>query len=657
MVVKQNLSLLSWALLPAALILGSCSNDTKKSPAPVDVPDTAVVIPDTAVPDIPPVPDVVEDTGPTCLPGSLYCLDNKTLALCTIGEPLVEPCPDDHFCIDGTCKPTVCTPNIPINKCASTTEFVACDETGTELLSIPCSAGLTCFKGDCVGYKCLPGSYSCLGFGGVRRCLDDGSDWEVIEMCEKGGICKDAKCIEACDVDIKAATYVGCNYFAVDLDNIEGGQFETLGLVVSVPTTSEDATVSVTNSSTGAVLTAEELGADDLVVPSGSLSVFTLPGGMDIDGSAKTSQSFKIQTSAPSIIHQFNPLNGEEVYTNDASLLLPTHSLGTDYVVMSWPMRNDGTETGEVLRGFVTIIAVEEGLTEISILPRSDVLAGGPDSGVWSISANTETNFVLKEGQVLNLETEGEQGADLTGSLITSDKAISVFGGHECANVPLGVNACDHLEQQLTPVDAWGHMYVADPFKQRSPTQFDIWRVVGGASDITVKTTPPQPGYEEFVVHQGTGVTFMSSQAFTLQANGPIMVGHFMIGSSYPGHIKTCEKTGIGDPAMTLGVPMQQYLNRYTVLTPPGYAKNFLNIIVPLVAKVELDGQPITDTPAPIHPDVDWGILQIPVMEGVHEVTATNKFGLTAYGYDCDVSYAYPGGMRLQALGGLGDLP
>ena len=642
----------TFGVVMGLVFLASCGGDKSDGPSDVFIdvtPDVPIDIP-------PPEPDIAEDTTPPCVPGTMFCFDDTTLALCTVTEPLIEACPEDHRCLDGMCRSIVCTPNIPIKKCATTTEFIACDKTGTQLIDVPCDTGLTCLKGDCVGYKCLPGSYSCMGFGAVRRCLDDGSDWEIVETCEKAGVCKDAKCIEACDVDIKAATYVGCNYYAVDLDNIEGGQFETLGLVVSVPNSSEDANVTITNSASGVTFTAEELGVTDLLVPSGTLKVFTLPGGMDLDGSMKSDQSFHVQTTSPSIIHQFNPLNGEGVYTNDASLLLPTHSMGTEYVVLSWPMRKDPWAEGETLRGFVTIVAVTEGLTEFSILPRSDVLAGGQDSGVWSISANTPTTFVLQEGEVLNLETEGEQGADLTGSLIHSDAPLAVFGGHECANVPLGVNACDHLEQQLTPIDAWGHIYIADPFKARSPSQFDIWRVVGGAPDVTVKTVPPQPGYEEFILHEGTYVTFKSSQAFSIKATGPIMVGHYMTGSSYPGHIKTCDegKTGIGDPALTLGVPLQQYLSRYTVLTPPGYQKNFINIIAPLSSKIEVDGQPVTQPLLTVAPGLDWGIVQLAVPEGVHEVSGTKKFGLTAYGYACDVSYAYPGGMRLQALGTVG---
>ena len=159
--------------------------------------------------------------------------------------------------------------------------------------------------------------------------------------------------------------------------------------------------------------------------------------------------------------------------------------------------------------------------------------------------------FELTQGEVLNLEVTGEQGDDLTGTYITADSPIVVFGGHECANVPLGITACDHLEQQLVPVSAWGKRYLVDLFKPRDPAGagFDVVRVMAGDNDVLVTTNPPQPGYGQFLLQPGAYVTFPINSSVDIEATGPILVGHFMTGSSYPGHVKTCENTGVGDPA------------------------------------------------------------------------------------------------------------
>jgi hypothetical protein len=37
-----------------------------------------------------------------------------------------------------------------------------------------------------------------------------------------------------------------------------------------------------------------------------------------------------------------------------------------------------------------------------------------------------------------------------------------VFGGHSCARVPNAtVGDCDHLEEQIFPIDTWGRHFVA----------------------------------------------------------------------------------------------------------------------------------------------------------------------------------------------------
>jgi hypothetical protein len=42
---------------------------------------------------------------------------------------------------------------------------------------------------------------------------------------------------------------------------------------------------------------------------------------------------------------------------------------------------------------------------------------------------------------------------DLTGTRISADKPIQVIAGHQCANVPGNVVACDHLEESLFPYE------------------------------------------------------------------------------------------------------------------------------------------------------------------------------------------------------------
>jgi len=599
-----------------------------------------------------------------CTPGTTDCVGATTVGTCSEdGTQFVEhACGEGYGCLAGECVDQGCAPGEKNGQCASTFEYFACNDSGTQFVPTSCTGGTKCYEGDCSNLFCVPDSTVCYGIGGFKECDSAGSAFGEPELCPEGTSCQQdgafGNCVDACEANVKANIYLGCDYYAVDLDNIEGGAKENVALVISVPPDqTQAASVTITDMATGLILTPAELSVTSTDILPGQLQTFLLPNdpvtnGNPLNGSVHKAASFKINSSAPVTVHQFNPLNGEGVYTNDASLLLPSNLGGKEYLVMSWPHREgEGTEESPHLRGFFTVIATEFGTTHVEVISRGTV-AGGV--GVYPMLPNTSQTFTLNHGDVLNIETDGANGTDLTGTWIKTSQRVTALGGHECANIPQGVNYCDHVEQQLYPVNTWGTIYVADPFYARSETQFDLWRIMGAEDYTTVTTTPPIPGYEQFVLHKGSFVEFQSAQPFVVEASGRVLLGHFMTGSNYPGFKPVCNEgstpSGIGDPAMTLGVPVEQYLKTYSVLIPPGYTDNYVNVIVPIGTSVEIDGTPIAEEDYTNIGNGGYLLAQKKVEPGVHAVSGDAPFGLTAYGYACDVSYAYPGGLKLQSI-------
>lgn len=599
--------------------------------------------------------------GLYCQAGTTDCLSPISKGVCNDeGTAFVEQaCLAGFGCLAGECIENTCVPGHPKGECATSYEFLVCNEGGTQYEPVACDGGLTCYEGECTDLLCVPNSTICYGTGGYKECDALGSGYSEPIFCPEGTQCQNngtvGVCVDACEANVKANIYLGCEYYAVDLDNVDTAANANVGIVVSVPNDQpKDAELIIRDLATGLELTAAQLQVDSLVIAPGELKTLLLPttgisGANPLNGSVKIKASFAIASSLPVTVHQFNPLNGEGVYTNDASLLFPSNLGGLEYLVMSWPHRVI-TPGEEELRGFATIIATEEGNTEVTVVPRSEIAAG---VGVPSFLAGESRSFILTQGEVLNLESAGETGADITGTWIRSSQKVTVMSGHECANIPLGVNYCDHLEQQLFPLNTWGKNYVADAYWPRNEKQFDVWRIMGGADETQVTTTPPIPGYETFTVHKGTVVEFQTSESFNITATGPILVGHYMTGSNYPGFTVACTEgtipSGIGDPALSLGVPTEQYLSSYVVLTPPGYEKNYVNIMAVTGTSLSMDGTPIAESPTPIG-TTGYELYRFEVSVGVHAFSGNAVFGLTAYGYDCDVSYAYPGGLKLQAL-------
>ena len=108
-----------------------------------------------------------------------------------------------------------------------------------------------------------------------------------------------------------------------------------------------------------------------------------------------------------------------------------------------------------------------------------------------------------------------------------------------------------------------------------------------------------------------------------------------------------CGSQAIGDPAFLTNVPSSQFRTTYTVLVPGDYIENYLTFIVPINETISLDGSLANMLPTPIG-TTDWGTITMPVTSGIHTAWGSAEFGLISYGYDCTVSYAYPGGLNLE---------
>jgi len=68
--------------------------------------------------------------------------------------------------------------------------------------------------------------------------------------------------------------------------------------------------------------------------------------------------------------------------------------------------------------------------------------------------------------------------------------------------------------------------------------------------------------------------------------------------------------------------------------------------VLPTGATAELDGTAVTATPTTIA-GTTWQIVRVEVAPGTHRLVSSAPSGLYVYGYGCDVSYAYPGGLNL----------
>jgi len=525
--------------------------------------------------------------------------------------------------------------------CAGERSFEVCNETGTGTFVAQCPGNSLCTDGRCEQALCALGTTQCVGIEAVATCVD-GSGYVDPQACGVGQACDEGGCKDLCTINAKVSSYIGCEYWSTDLDNYDDAIGQPHAIVVSNPNPELTAEIVVTRGYEGVV----DHGGPAEIAPGGQ-GVYLIPPTANISAVEVSDFAFRVTSNIPVTAHQFNPLNNVDVYSNDGTLLLPTNALGTDYLAMSWEMRGQPP-----LRGFVTIVNTSGQDNRVTVTV-SAATAPGPE--ITRMAAGELRDFLLGPGQVLNLET-AEAMDDLTGTLVHGQLPVAVFGGHECANVVVGIDRCDHIESQLFPIATWSTLYVGTKFFPRG-SEPDIWRIMAVADGTTIQTDPWIEGVTGAILQAGRFVEFESRRDFVLETNQPVSVGHYMVGSNWFGIPRVCNSgidagnpTGIGDPALTMAVPVSQYRTDYLLLTPGAYAEDYLNIVTAPGTVVILDGEPVPEEAFEPVGDEDerFVVAHMAVADGPHRLESDGPFGLDAYGYDCHVSYAYPGGLNLE---------
>jgi len=314
--------------------------------------------------------------------------------------------------------------------------------------------------------------------------------------------------------------------------------------------------------------------------------------------------------------------------STDAFLGLPVDILGQEYITLGYANSSFSNPANETE---FAIVGTQFGTT-VTITPS--VTTGAHVAFVpYTVVLNAGDTYQLRNGNI---------SADLSGSIITADHPVAVFGGHSCADVPQDFEACDQLVEQLQPTTTWGRNFVTMPLATR---QFgDTFRFLAqkDGTDVSVN------GVVVATLNRGQLFEQIVEGPAQIVADEPILVAQYSNGSLYDG-------VESSDPFMVLVPPHEQFQASYTVTTPAdGFSANFLNVVVPAsaVATVTVDG--VAPAPADIVTGAfvpigtsGFSAAQIKVALGSHTVAAALPLGIIVYGFAEFDSYGYPGGMSV----------
>ena len=537
-------------------------------------------------------------------------------------------------------------------------------------------------------------------------CSDDKSavvDCNVNAVaCPLDQQCNAGLCMNACEAAEKNHSSVGCDYYAVDMDAAQGPPMDACYTVFVANTSPAQVHIDVEwngiqlNLSqygklpvgTGQSITYAPYDAAAGLAP-GKVAILFLayaPGGggplmpnvncpvpAAIGTDAQISgngfgKAFHITTDLPVVAYQMLPFGGGRAAATGASLLLPTSAWGNQYVAVSAfdPPMNGAPPIAFAQGPSYNIVAKEDG-TNVQIKPNNAILGGG---GLMAGTANQPYTFTLNRGQYAQIT----QMNGLSGSPVTSDKPIGMFGGHQI----MSIDRCcgDHGEQMLAPVRALGYEYVAAPHGDRMPGSIGtneprIYRLFGAVNETHLEYDPP--GVGPAVLNAGAYHEIRTATPFTVRSQGsthPFSMFTYMSGAGVEPGDEGYDPNfsgGFGDADFVRVVPPEQFLKHYVFFTDPTYPYTTLTVIrkseMGSFEDVTLDcmGSPISSW-TPIGADGIYEIAHVKVVanfngmngcnNGVQVMNSKNGFGVWVWGWGGNdttpktgwVSYGYPAG-------------
>ena len=360
----------------------------------------------------------------------------------------------------------------------------------------------------------------------------------------------------------------------------------------------------------------------------------------------------------------------EEVSSNDAFLALPIISLPSEryeYILAS--ILGDAG-TAQQAKDSVALIIGTENDTEIilepSVLiphPFASPLTGGNFIPGTPVNIRTVT---IQRFQTFYLQV---RGGDISGTRIIANKPVSVFSGHECANVPVSFQPCDMLIEQIQPIHTWGTEVITIPLRTRSA---DLIKVFASQDSSLISIT-----------HTNTvNGTVTSDPSFILNRNEfkELVIGDFtLIESNYQIGVfqfsRSYQTDNVieSDPFMLAVPSREQYRNSYVVAPAPfdpsiegtlegliAYV-NYTNIAIPAeyfnASLITVNNNTINASefePIRRADNSIWGYgAQLLLDEGAQLISHQDPnaaLSVTMYGFANQMSWGCTGGTRLVTL-------
>lgn len=383
-------------------------------------------------------------------------------------------------------------------------------------------------------------------------------------------------------------------------------------------------------------------------------------------------------------------------FTSDGFTAIPTVSWDNEYIAVSY---YDFNEIRAWAGGFMVIAKEDD--TRITVTLRGTGSDTMKTAGGRHINTGTPFTVTLNTGDVYTVKGDGSTRGtfDLTGSLITSTKAIGVIGFHERTTMPNSVSFVNgqwydgrnHLVEMLPPVTDWDTIHVTHSTMRTSngKGQGDFYRVVAAEANTTVTCRYYDPVTKQLRGSFDRTITKAGGFIDVEQAEAPMALpsGQVVWTSDKPTLVMLYACSWLWDdypkldPFAILIVPPSQHspLAMFQTASTEDFDKHYLNLVVgPLgtdsvttndLKSITLNGTPLYRHPGIVPPGLLDGrvpgtayhtaTVVLDSLVGSYRLVGNGKvtLGGHVYGYGDADAYGWPIGGRPYSLIGIDTMP
>ena len=323
----------------------------------------------------------------------------------------------------------------------------------------------------------------------------------------------------------------------------------------------------------------------------------------------------------------------------DGALVPPTAAGGTMFMVPSYASPE---QYAPDLNHAGFLVIAHEDNTQVHYLPRSSEPFASDGTQVQEMYYSDPPVYdgietvTLDEGEVFHYQVES---TDPSGSIVESDKPVTVYSYSSCATIPTESAPCDYLFESVLPVAAWGPAYLI-PTNVFGSTSSDTFRAYAWEDDTVITAN----GSNQFATLDAGEFVEYRQQAnisLALTATKPFMLIRYLNSADWA-------SPSSGDAAMLTMIPAEAGLPiTYLYTADHTFFTGVITIIRPRDAVVDQSNSLNVTVGWQQFDNAAFDFNNMPAMAGGMGFISSEPLQVYATGIRFDEAYHYPSGMNL----------